>query len=67
MRVVLDELRFRDKVLAGGFRDLLRVILDKREVLESDMIKTLMRGFLDKTKVRKRGVSDEWFRSKKVY
>ena len=49
MRVVLDKFRFQDKVLAGGFRDLMRVVLDKREVLESDMIKTLMRGFLDKT------------------
>ena len=49
MRVVLDKLRFRDKVLAGGFRDLMRVVLDKRKVLESDMIKTLIRGFLDKT------------------
>ena len=49
MRVVLDKLRFQDKVFAGGFRDLMRVVLDKREVLESDMIKTLMRDFLDKT------------------
>ena len=45
MRVVLDKLRFRDRVLAGRFRDLMRVVLDKREVQESDMIKTLMRGF----------------------
>ena len=49
MRVVLDKFRFQDRVLAGGFRDLMRVVLDKREVQESGMIKTLMRGFLDKT------------------
>ena len=49
MRVTLDKLGFQDKVLAGGFRDLMRVILDKREVQESGMIETLMRGFLDKT------------------
>ena len=49
MRVVLDKFRFQDRVPAGGFRDLMRVVLDKREVLESDMAETLMRGFLDKT------------------
>ena len=49
MRVVLDKFRFQDMVLAGGFRDLMRVVLDKREVPELDMIKTLMRGFLNKT------------------
>ena len=49
MRVVLDKVRFQDRVLASRFRDLMRVVLDKREVLESDKIKALMRGFLDKT------------------
>ena len=49
MRVVLDKFRFQGRVLAGGFRDLMRVVLDKREVLELGMIKTLMRVFLDKT------------------
>ena len=56
MRVVLDKLRFQDKVLAGGFRGLMRVVLDKREVPESDVIKMLMRVFLDKTLSSKRGV-----------
>ena len=49
MRVVLDKFRVQGRVLAGGFRDLMRVVLDKREVPESGMIKTLMRGFLNKT------------------
>ena len=49
MGVVLDKFRFQGRVLASGFRDLMRVVLDKREVLESGMIKTLMRGLLDKT------------------
>ena len=49
MRVVLNKLGFQDKVLASGFRDLMRVVLNKREVPESDMIKMLMRGFLNKT------------------
>ena len=49
MRVVLDKSRFQGKVLAGGFRDLMRVVLDKRRVQEAKGVKTLMRGFLDKT------------------
>ena len=42
----------------------MRVILDKQKVQDTDKVKMLMRGFLDKTQVRKR-VSDEGFRSKR--
>ena len=49
MRVILNKFRFQDKILASGFRDLMRVVLDKRRVQEVDKVKTLMRGFLDKT------------------